>query len=625
MRLLFLLICCFGCLEIQAQLGFCEGSKGDPIFHEDFGGGTGWGEPFPEGITSYTFIEGRDPYDGEYTISDSPGITFGTWYSNLPETTHSNGKALIVNADFTAGQFYRAQISGLCENTTYEFSAFLINLHKPNTGVCQGGDIPINVGFEIWDGTDSVLLKSGNTGEIPSSSPATWEQYALTFSSQPGQNTVILKMYNNGEGGCGNDLAIDDIIFRSCGDLTNITSDKGENDVYRVCEEETPATISLTAEPDNSVYEQHFFQWQHSADGENWQNIPGENRAIFSENSINTTTYFRVKVAEDALNLLSNECSSASKPFQVEVIETPGAPISKGDEEICRNEEIPVLSVSVGLNESVTWYDAATGGNILSENSPNFQPESSGTYFAEAKSTYGNCRPGPRTPVKLTIHEAPQVRDENLRLCPDSAMTLDAGVAGQAYKWSSGETSQSISINTPGFYSVKITNANSCWSIKNFSVEEVPVATISEVGSREGSVRIIPEYEGEFLYSVNGSNFQASGFFENLPGGIYTAYIKDLANCKIDTREFFHLVVPKFISPNNDGFNDNFKMSGLDYFQASEIEIYDRYGKLLAKGKGSNFQWNGKLNGRLLPAGEYWYMINISGRKPQKGSFSLIR
>ncbi len=54
-------------------------------------------------------------------------------------------------------------------------------------------------------------------------------------------------MFNNGDGGCGNDLAIDDIIFRSCGDLTSIDSGNSSNMNLKVCEEDTPISIDLKA------------------------------------------------------------------------------------------------------------------------------------------------------------------------------------------------------------------------------------------------------------------------------------------------------------------------------------------------------------------------------------------
>ncbi|MCP9200363.1 T9SS type B sorting domain-containing protein [Gramella sp. GC03-9] len=625
MRILTVLIILLLSLQAQAQLGFCSGSKGDPIFHEDFGSGTGTGEELPPGVTSYTFIEGSDPYDGEYTISDNIGNSITSWHNSLPNSTVSNGRALIVNADFNAGQFYRIGVSGLCENTTYEFSAFLMNVYDRASNVCDAGGIPINVRFEIWDETDSVLLKSGNTGDIQSSLTAEWEQYALTFSSEPGQEGVILKMFNNGEGGCGNDLAIDDIIFRSCGDLTSISSDVGSELHYEVCEENSPAEIRLEAVPDFSVYEEHYFQWQQSFDGENWRDIAGENSSVFEEDEIETTTYFRVKVAEDPANLLSNVCSSASQYFQVQIFERPDAPASGGNISICSNESIPELRVSANENEEVFWFDSAAGGNLLAENSTTYKPETEGTYFAEARLQGLDCAASPRTEVKLSIFEIPEVTDELLQLCPDTMLELDAGIEGMEYSWNTGETSQDILVDSPGTYFVEVSNSNGCSSLKTIEVINVPNASILEVISDDASVEIIPEFEGDFEYSLDGLNFQESNYFDFVEGGIYTAYIRDLAACQVEQIEFPHIVIPKFITPNNDGYNDEFRIKGLNYFESSVIRIFDRYGKLLKVGPGTNFSWTGQYNGAALPAADYWYEIRIDGYPPETGNFSLVR
>lgn len=145
---------------VFAQLEFCQGSKGDPIFHENFGTGNLNGPPLPANTTSYIYAPGN-PGDGEYTISDRLNEAVGNWHAYLPATTISNDRALFVNASFSSGRFYRKQISSLCENTTYEFSAFLINVYNRSLGVCPNRGIPVNVKFEIWDETDSEMLNRG--------------------------------------------------------------------------------------------------------------------------------------------------------------------------------------------------------------------------------------------------------------------------------------------------------------------------------------------------------------------------------------------------------------------------------------------------------------------------------
>lgn len=623
MRILLVILVFLTITSGYSQLGFCSGSKGDPIFHEDFGNGSGTGAPLAAGITNYDFVR-QDPQDGEYTISSTIGNFITSWHSLLPNTNISGGRALIVNADFSAGRFYRKEISGLCENTTYEFSAFLMNVYDRSSNICPNGGIPNNVRFEIWDETDSFLIKSGDTGDIASTSSPKWEQFALTFRSEPGQAAVILKMFNNGEGGCGNDLAIDDIIFRSCGDLTTINSE--ENEVgLTICEENMPVSLKLEAKSDGSVYNQPFFQWQISEDGENWGNIPGANSASYQTSLLNDSYFFRVKVAEDENNLNNTFCSSASEAFAVKVIETPPPPVSNGDVQVCENELAPAIKVSVAEDASVSWYDAENGGNLLADDTDVFYPIEEGIYYAEAKKQGYDCAGSKRTPVKYTLLNVPDVQDENLKICPDSNLRLETGLVDYDFVWSTGETGNSILVNSSGNYSVDIITKEGCSVTKSFLVSPGANAQIQEVVSQAEDIRIIPANEGSFQYSIDGVNYQSSQIFNSIPGGIYTAYMKDSVECNIDTIEFAHIVVPKMISPNGDGYNDIFELNGVGFFDSSEILIFDRYGKVLKSGNGVGFQWNGKFNGKDLPADDYWCLIRISGFPDQTIHFSLIR
>jgi len=621
--LLFIaLVLCFNLS--YGQLGFCNGSKGDPIFQEDFGTGSGYGPRLAAGITNYNYVT-QDPQDGEYAVTDIIGRQIDSWHSNLPNSTPSGGRALIVNAGFTAGQFYKTDISGLCENTTYEFSAYLMNIFNSSSGACGNADIPVNVKFQIWDETDTQLLKEGSTGSINSTSSPQWKQYALTFKSEPGQNNVILKMFNNGDGGCGNDLAIDDIIFRSCGDLTSIDSGNSSNMNLKVCEEDTPISVDLKATPDNSVYQTHAYQWQQSLDAINWTDISGANQDIYSVLNLTQSTYFRVKVAEDSVNLTNNLCSSFSEAFYIQIVAMPNSPVSSGNVLVCGDSQIPAISVTAGTNETVNWYDAAIGGNLLQQGSFNYQSDVAGIFYAEAKSTLLDCNPSSRTAIKITLDTIPDVEDETIQICPDSAVTLDPGISGYNYTWSTGETVQAIQVTKQGVYTVEIATNLGCAVIKEFTINAVDEAEISDIKTDDTSIEIVPRNTGIFEYSLDGVNFQNSNVFFDKSGGVYTAYMRDRSTCNTVSLQFPYISPLKFITPNGDGYNDNFILRGAETFPSSQIMIYDRYGKLLKAGKGSNFSWNGTLEGKDLPAADYWYHIKIEGFGELNGHFSLIR
>ncbi|WP_284652637.1 T9SS type B sorting domain-containing protein [Flavobacterium terrisoli] len=388
-----------------SQLGFCGGSKGDPIFSENFGNGTNYGPALPAGITNYSFVVGN-PNDGSYTLYYRTNL-YSTWHYSLDHTPDAmngtNGKALIVNANAsTTGDFYKRTVTGLCANTTFEFSAWLMNIYNPGSGFCGAGEIPINVRFEIWNDTETVLLGSGNTGSIMGSAAPLWQQFALVFTTVS-ETSVVLKMKNNGLGGCGNDLAIDDIEFRSCGDLTTITSPSVVGDTFVTCQ--TPISIALQAV--TAGVGPYFYQWQSSTNGGIWTDIPGETHANLTTPSLSTTTYFRTKIAQDIANINNPFCSTLSNVFTVSFLAQPTNSVSNGDQTICSNQSIPALTVTATAGNGVNWYDAATGGNLLLANSTSFTPTTPGTYYAETYNTSSNCINSTRVPVSLTIISQP--------------------------------------------------------------------------------------------------------------------------------------------------------------------------------------------------------------------------
>ena len=616
LKIIIIFIVLFSFEDGYAQLGFCNGNSGDPIFTETFGTGTTQ-TPLPAGTTTYTFSSAT-PNDGFYTVSSS--TAFFDWHDVLDHTEgDTNGKCLIVNADFTAGEFYRTTITGLCENTSYEFSAFLINLSR-STG-CGGNNIPINVRFEIWDDTDTTLLASGDTGEIDAQATPNWEQYGLVFQTLPAQTEVILKMRNNGAGGCGNDLAIDDIVFKSCGDNVTIEDTSNESDVF-ICETQTPYNLNLQANPDGTIFNTYAYQWETSTDGINWTEIVGETNQNLNIN-VNTTSLYRVKVAEDAINLANALCNVISDEFSITIVPTPLAPVSNGDITICENENQP-LEVTVPTDVTVNWYDAVSGGDLLEENNTSFSPENEGTYYAEAISINGNCISNTRTAVTLTFSQSPQVFDEAVFFCQDESVEISANINNMSYIWNTDETTESITVSTEGIYTVDVTNLEGCTVTKTIEVTQLDAPIIAEVFTENNNLIITTENQGNFSYSVDGINYQNTPVFENLEGGRYTVYVRENSDCGIDTQTFVHFIVPKFFTPNNDTYHDTWRLKGIEFYASSEVQIFDRYGKLLFYRKNKPISWDGMFRKQPLPTSDYWYVITINGQR-RVGHFTLKR
>ena len=83
----------------------------------------------------------------------------------------------------------------------------------------------------------------------------------------------------------------------------------------------------------------------------------------------------------------------------------------------------------------------------------------------------------------------------------------------------------------------------------------------------------------------------------------------------------------KYFTPNNDGINDKWKILGIriDFNNASEIYIFDRYGKLLKQLDPITDGWDGTYLGKPMPATDYWFRVYLEDGREFKGHFSLIR
>ena len=817
--LIVTIVVIFTIINVNAQLGFCGGNSGDPIFTENFGtapSSTTQHAPLPApGTTNYTFLGNTIFGDGKYTVTN---LNYQQWnWFNTDDHTpgDTNGRMLVVNASFTQGEFFRLPVTGLCENTTYEFSSWVLNLTPRND--LNNGSLPnpCNVRFEIWDSTNTTLLKSGDTGNFFGSllgQPGEWLDYGLVFQTQPGQTSVILKMVNNGIGGYGNDLAIDDIVFKSCGDSISVSD--GTNNSISLCSSQTPYATTLTATPDNTVFSTHFYQWQESTDGTVWTDIIGATNPNVSISGVTSTRYYRSKIAESATNLNNSLCNTVSDVFQIDVTQAPPIPTIACWEtatlnnttcswdvtgsqpimptglqcwetaifnnincvwdvsgtqpvqptmqcwetatfntttcswdvsgtqpvaptlacyetaafntttclwDVTGNQPVPPTTqcwetttfntstcvwditgsqpaaptlacyessafntatcqwditgtqpaIPTGLAcwETATFNSTSCNWDIagsqpiqpaiqcyesITFNTTTCQWDVTGTQaiqpntqcwetatFNTTTCAWSVTGTQPTAPTALQCWQTTVFNNTTcawdiigtqpvdtleIDLCQNQTITLQptTNATNPTYLWSTGEITASIIVNTPGTYDVEITD-NGCLVVKRtYNVTQIQAPIIEKVESDGNDIIITTSNTGDFLYSLDGNIFQPSNIFFNVKGGLYTVSVKGQNCSDAVTNQHLHFYIPKYFTPNNDGTNDTFDLSGIEYFASSEVSIFNRYGKLLKHAINTPFSWEGTFVGEMLPTDDYWYVITIDGQK-FTGHFTLKR
>jgi gliding motility-associated-like protein len=86
------------------------------------------------------------------------------------------------------------------------------------------------------------------------------------------------------------------------------------------------------------------------------------------------------------------------------------------------------------------------------------------------------------------------------------------------------------------------------------------------------------------------------------------------------------VTVPNAFSPNGDGINDVWVIQNLADYPNASVKVFDRYGKLVYTSQGYSRPWDGTQNGRPLPVGTYYYIIQVKqGETPLNGSVTIIR
>ncbi|GAA4200928.1 hypothetical protein GCM10022289_13500 [Pedobacter jeongneungensis] len=129
----------------------------------------------------------------------------------------------------------------------------------------------------------------------------------------------------------------------------------------------------------------------------------------------------------------------------------------------------------------------------------------------------------------------------------------------------------------------------------------------------DGTVTYTPDpgYVGDdvFTYRVK----DAYGYYTNVASVTLTA-------------NFTGITIPNLFTPNGDGINDTFEIIGLNQYQASELQIVNRWGNEVFHAKGYQNNWTGEG----LNEGTYYYLLRVKKANSEefevyKGYITLIR
>ncbi|GGE37758.1 T9SS type B sorting domain-containing protein [Psychroflexus planctonicus] len=128
-------------------------------------------------------------------------------------------------------------------------------------------------------------------------------------------------------------------------------------------------------------------------------------------------------------------------------------------------------------------------------------------------------------------------------------------------------------------------------------------------------------YLEDFIKEIFVKVIDAKGCFS-----ISNFYIK--TDCFRNNESLASISFPNFFTPNNDGYNDYWNISGISekVKKESNIKIFDRFGKLLFDfNPYYDPGWNGMYKGKMLPTNDYWFLFTSKYGEKKTGNITLKR
>ncbi len=434
------------------------------------------------------------------------------------------------------------------------------------TNICSGGTATLDVVASGGNGTFSYQWKSATVlaGPYTNISGATSSSYTTPALTQ---NTYYIVTVSNPTQGCDPvDSNVSAVIVPSISTQPVVPG--------TVC---VGGTISLsTAASANGGSATFTYQWQSSADGTTgWTDVTtgtGESTANFISAGLPVTTYFRAVITSE-----NPDCTLITNVVVANVIPDPTITTQPIGGNICEGGTFTMTSTAANgsgaftyqwqesLNGLTGWADVTdgTGGNTTTYTTGIV---TSDTFYRLHVTDAGvGCGVVNSNAAKVDVFESPLISTQPTdgEVCVNETHTFTVVASGNIpsgtllYQWQTapaisgpyanvsdgtGETTDTYTTPTyttagDRFFRVVISEAEAgCQTISNnvtldvFAIPAAPIGLVTEQPSCDnefGTVAISnPDLGTGYEYSKDGTTFQSSNIFENLPSGNVTIYVR---------------------------------------------------------------------------------------------------
>jgi gliding motility-associated-like protein len=312
-------------------------------------------------------------------------------------------------------------------------------------------------------------------------------------------------------------------------------------------------------------------------------------------------------------------------------------------EDVCIGELVVFDNISAvpnnGTIADLRWFFG--DGSVSLEVSPTHLYAAPGIYepYLVVTSTQG-CTDTLRKTV--VVHELPPATIQALgplAFCDGGSVDLRAPAGQAGYEWSTGETTQTITVTTSGTYYVTVTSTFNCTNTDSIEVIvwPLPVAnagndtTISKGYTAQLNGSGGADYEWTPMESLDNPSI-ANPVAKPLVTTTYTLLVTDTNGCQdtddvtVFVNEDYLVQATNTLTPNGDGKNDFWYIINIETYPDVEVLIFDRWGTEVYTSKAYNNDWGGTYKDNKLPEGTYYYVIRFEGSdRLYKGAVNILR
>ncbi len=232
--------------------------------------------------------------------------------------------------------------------------------------------------------------------------------------------------------------------------------------------------------------------------------------------------------------------------------------------------------------------------------------------------------------------------------CPgdtDGALipTVSGGTPAYDYVWSNSVYERLNTDIPAGTYTLTVTDLNNCTLVQEYTLTDPDTLKITSVtvtdltcsGQDDGAIAISATGgTGSLEYSTDGGDtFSSSATFGSLAQGDYIVQVKDGNECASENypvtlgkSETCAMVIYDAFSPNGDDKNPVWHIGNIESFPSCSVKIFNIWGIMVFSSNGYGIPWDGKYEGKDLPSGTYYYVIDPGdGSAILTGAVSIVK